>query len=169
MYSSEEKKNFMQLAFKEAEKARALDEVPIGAIVVSPEGEVIGQGYNRREIDEDGTAHAEILAIRQACKKLDSWRLVDCSLFVTLEPCAMCAGAIINSRIKEVYFAALDPKAGAAGSVIDLFSVEKFNHHPLVIRGLFREQGSKLLKDFFREIRAKQKSIKKAQDTSKNE
>ena len=99
-----------------------------------------------------------------ACQKLDSWRLIDCNLFVTLEPCAMCAGAIINSRIKEVYFAAMDPKAGAAGSVVDLFSVEKFNHHPKVIRGLYKEQGAQLLKDFFREIRRKQKLAKKAQE-----
>ncbi|MHA6543888.1 tRNA adenosine(34) deaminase TadA [Lactobacillus delbrueckii] len=162
MYSSEEKKTYMEAAFAEAEKARRQDEVPIGAVVVGPDGQIIGRGYNRRELDEDGTAHAEILAIKEACQKLDSWRLIDCSLFVTLEPCAMCAGAIINSRIKEVYFAAMDPKAGAAGSVVDLFSVEKFNHHPKVIRGLYKEQGAQLLKDFFREIRRKQKLAKKS-------
>lgn len=110
MYSSEEKKTYMEAAFAEAEKARRQDEVPIGAVVVGPDGQIIGRGYNRRELDEDGTAHAEILAIKEACQKLDSWRLIDCNLFVTLEPCAMCAGAIINSRIKEVYFAAMDPK-----------------------------------------------------------
>ncbi|MGM9910330.1 MAG: tRNA adenosine(34) deaminase TadA [Lacticaseibacillus absianus] len=170
MYTSEEKKCYMQLAFAEAEKARAQDEVPIGAIVVGPDGTVIGKGYNRRELDEDGTAHAEMLAIRQACQALDSWRLIDCSLFVTLEPCAMCAGAIINSRIKEVYFAAMDPKAGAAGSVVDLFAVEKFNHHPAVVRGLFKEQGAQILKDFFRQIRAKQKAAKeKAKKAQEND
>ena len=94
MYSSEEKKTYMEAAFAEAEKARRQDEVPIGAVVVGPDGQIIGRGYNRRELDEDGTAHAEILAIKEACQKLDSWRLIDCSLFVTLEPCAMCAGPL---------------------------------------------------------------------------
>ena len=101
MYSSEEKKTYMEAAFAAAEKARRQDEVPIGAGVVGPDGQIIGRGYNRRELDEDGTAHAEILAIKEASQKLDSWRLIDCSRVVTLEPCAMCAGAIINSRIKE--------------------------------------------------------------------
>lgn len=162
MFSSEEKKAYMQAAFDQANLAKEQEEVPIGAVVVGPDGEIIGRGYNHRELDQDAVAHAEILAIREACQKLGSWRLIDCSLFVTLEPCAMCAGAIINSRIKTVYFAALDPKAGAAGSVVDLFSVEKFNHHPQVIRGLYREQGAQLLKKFFREIREKQKAAKKA-------
>lgn len=162
MFSSEEKKAYMQAAFDQANLAKEQEEVPIGAVVVGPDGEIIGRGYNHRELDQDAVAHAEILAIREACQKLGSWRLIDCSLFVTLEPCAMCAGAIINSRIKTVYFAALDPKAGAAGSVMDLFSVEKFNHHPQVIRGLYREQGAQLLKNFFREIREKQKAAKKA-------
>ncbi|TSO27051.1 nucleoside deaminase [Lactobacillus sp. LL6] len=150
----------MELAFVEAKKAENQDEVPIGAIIVDPEGNVIGRGYNRRELDQDATQHAEMIAIREACKNLGMWRLIDCSLFVTLEPCPMCAGAIINSRIKDVYFGALDPKAGACGSVVDLFSVEKFNHHPHVVRGLFREQASKMLKTFFREIRQKQKLAK---------
>lgn len=167
MLSSEEKKKYMELALAEARKAEAQDEVPIGAIVVDPTGEVIGRGYNRRELDQDASQHAEMIAIRQACETLGTWRLIDCSLFVTLEPCPMCAGAIINSRIKDVYFGALDPKAGAAGSVIDLFTVEKFNHHPHIIRGLFREQSSQMLKDFFRSIRQKQKLAKKAQDSGK--
>lgn len=169
MLSSEEKKQYMELALAEAKKAETKNEVPIGAIVVSPSGEVIGTGYNRRELDQDATQHAEMIAIRQACDKLGTWRLIDCSLFVTLEPCPMCAGAIINSRIKDVYFGALDPKAGAAGSVIDLFSVEKFNHHPHVIRGLFREQSSQMLKDFFRGIRQKQKLAKIRQDSGKKD
>ncbi|WP_277950084.1 tRNA adenosine(34) deaminase TadA [Lactobacillus sp. LL6] len=158
--TGEEKKKYMELAFVEAKKAENQDEVPIGAIIVDPEGNVIGRGYNRRELDQDATQHAEMIAIREACKNLGMWRLIDCSLFVTLEPCPMCAGAIINSRIKDVYFGALDPKAGACGSVVDLFSVEKFNHHPHVVRGLFREQASKMLKTFFREIRQKQKLAK---------
>lgn len=161
MFSSEDKKKYMELALEEANKALKQDEVPIGAIVVDPDGKVIGKGYNRRELDQDATQHAEMIAIREACKNIGLWRLIDCSLFVTLEPCPMCAGAIINSRIKDVYFGAMDPKAGACGSVVDLFSVEKFNHHPHVIRGLFQEKSSQMLKDFFREIRKKQKETKK--------
>lgn len=161
MFSSEDKKKYMELALGEANKALKQDEVPIGAIVVDPDGKVIGKGYNRRELDQDATQHAEMIAIREACKNIGLWRLINCSLFVTLEPCPMCAGAIINSRIKDVYFGAMDPKAGACGSVVDLFSVEKFNHHPHVIRGLFQEKSSQMLKDFFREIRKKQKEAKK--------
>ena len=161
MFSSEDKKKYMELALEEANKALKQDEVPIGAIVVDPDGKVIGKGYNRRELDQDATQHAEMIAIREAFKNICLWRLIDCSLFVTLEPCPMCAGAIINSRIKDVYFGAMDPKAGACGSVVDLFSVEKFNHHPHVIRGLFQEKSSQMLKDFFREIRKKQKEAKK--------
>lgn len=157
MLSKEDKEKFMKLAFTQAKKAEEQGEVPIGAIVVGPEGKVIGEGYNRRELDEDSTQHAEMMAIRQACQNLGSWRLIDCSLFVTLEPCPMCAGAIINSRIKDVYYGAFDPKAGAAGSVVDLFKVEKFNHHPQVYGGLYQPQAAQMLKDFFRNIRKKQK------------
>lgn len=160
MYSKQEKEKYMSLAFNQAKIAEDQGEVPIGAIVVDPEGNVIGTGYNRRELDEDSTQHAEMIAIRQACAKLGSWRLVDCSLFVTLEPCPMCAGAIINSRIKAVYYGAFDPKAGAAGSVVDLFKVEKFNHHPQVFGGLYQPKASQMLKDFFRNIRKKQKQLK---------
>ena len=166
MFSSEDKKKYMDLALEEANKALKQDEVPIGAIVVDPDGKVIGKGYNRRELDQDATQHAEMIAIREACKNIGLWRLIDCSLFVTLEPCPMCAGAIINARIKDVYFGAMDPKAGACGSVVDLFSVEKFNHHPHVIRGLFQEKSSQMLKDFFREIRKKQKEAKKQVEKS---
>lgn len=166
MFSSEDKKKYMELALEEANKALKQDEVPIGAIVVDPDGKVIGKGYNRRELDQDATQHAEMIAIREACKNIGLWRLIDCSLFVTLEPCPMCAGAIINSRIKDVYFGTMDPKAGACGSVVDLFSVEKFNHHPHVIRGLFQEKSSQMLKDFFREIRKKQKEAKKQVEKS---
>lgn len=157
MLSKEDKEKFMKFAFAQAKKAEEQGEIPIGAIVVNPDGKVIGEGYNRRELDEDSTQHAEIIAIRQACKNLNSWRLINCYLFVTLEPCPMCAGAIINSRIKEVYYGAFDPKAGAAGSVVDLFKVEKFNHHPQVFGGLYQPQAAQMLKDFFRNIRKKQK------------
>ncbi|APT14294.1 tRNA adenosine(34) deaminase TadA [Lactobacillus jensenii] len=169
MFSSEEKKHYMELAFAEAEKAEAQDEVPIGAIVVAPDGQVIGRGYNRRELDNIATHHAEILAINEACKNLNSWRLIDCSLFVTLEPCAMCAGAIINARLKEVFYGAPDHKAGASGSVVDLFAVEKFNHHPQVIRGLYSEKASNMLTNFFRAIRAKQKEKKLKAKTKEND
>lgn len=155
-----DKAKYMQLALNEARKALIQDEVPIGAVIISPDGKVIGTGYNRRELDEDAIAHAEILAIKQACANLKSWRLIDCSIFITLEPCAMCAGAIINSRIKNVYFGAKDPKAGAAGSVVNLFEVEKFNHHPQVIRGIYEKESAQMLKDFFREIRLKHKNKK---------
>lgn len=169
MLSSDDKKKYMQLAIEQAKTAEKQGEVPIGAVIVDPDGQVIGKGYNRRELDEDATQHAEMIAIKEACKHLGMWRLIDCSLFVTLEPCPMCAGAIINARIKDVYFGALDPKAGAAGSVIDLFAVEKFNHHPRVIRGLFKEQSSQMLKDFFRAIRQKQKLAKLQQDGSQKD
>lgn len=167
--SNEDKKKFMQLAIEQAKIAESQNEVPIGAIIVAPDGNVIGKGYNRRELDQDASQHAEMIAIRQACKKLGTWRLIDCSLFVTLEPCPMCAGAIINSRIKNVYFGALDPKAGAAGSVVDLFAIKKFNHHPQVIRGLFRAETSQMLKDFFRKIRRRQKLAKLQRDSGKKD
>lgn len=162
-FSSEEKKRYMQLAFAQAKKAQSIGEVPIGAVIVDADGQVIGEGYNRRELDQDATQHAEMIAIRQACAKLETWRLLDCSLFITLEPCPMCAGAIINARIKNVFYGALDPKAGSAGSVIDLFEVQKFNHHPNVVRGLYREEASQMLKDFFKEIRHQQKQEKLAE------
>lgn len=164
-FSSAEKKDFMQLAFQQAKKAQNLGEVPIGAVIVDTAGQVIGTGFNRRELDQDSTQHAEMIAIREACNNLGTWRLIDCSLFVTLEPCPMCAGAIINSRLKSLYFGALDPKAGAAGSVVNLFDIEKFNHHPNVIRGLYREESSQMLKNFFKDIRQKQKAEK---DSGKN-
>lgn len=168
MLSSDDKQKYMQLAIAQAKEAEKQGEVPIGAVIVDPDGKVIGTGYNRRELDEDATQHAEMIAIKEACKNLGMWRLIDCSLFVTLEPCPMCAGAIINSRIKDVYFGALDPKAGACGSVVDLFTVEKFNHHPHVIRGLYRDQCAQMLKDFFRAIRQKQKEAKQAQKEENN-
>lgn len=166
-FTEKEVENFMQLAFEQAKIAQAQDEVPIGAVVINPEGQVIGAGYNRRELDQDAIQHAEIIAIRQACEVTSSWRLIDCSLFVTLEPCPMCAGAIINSRLKNVYFGAFDPKAGASGSVVDLFSVEKFNHHPRVYSGVLGEEAGNLLTNFFRAIRQKQKMAKKAEDSGK--
>lgn len=159
-FTKNDKKNYMQLALAQAQKAQKLGEVPIGAVVISPDGQVIGKGYNRREVDQDATQHAEMIAIRSACAVTNTWRLIDCSLFVTLEPCPMCAGAIINSRLKNVFYGAADPKAGAAGSVVNLFDIAKFNHHPKVIRGLYQKEASQMMKDFFKEIRIKQKHLK---------
>ncbi|MCT7669959.1 MAG: tRNA adenosine(34) deaminase TadA [Lactobacillus iners] len=153
MFAKEEKEKIMKLAFLEADKAEKQGEIPIGAVIVDAEGNLIGRGYNRRELDEDATRHAEIIAIQEACKNLNSWRLIDCSLFVTLEPCPMCAGAIINARLKNVYYGAFDPKAGACGSVVDLFAFTKFNHHPQIFGGLYREQAAQQLKKFFKNIR----------------
>lgn len=169
MLTKEQKEKYMKAAFEQAKIAEDQGEVPIGAVIVDPEGNIIGSGYNRRELDEDSTQHAEMIAIRQACKKLGSWRLIDCSLFVTLEPCPMCAGAIINSRIKDVYYGAFDQKAGAAGTVVNLFTVEKFNHHPQVFGGLYKDQAVDMLRSFFRKIRQKQKLEKKQKKNADQE
>lgn len=160
-FTKEEKVKFMDLAFAEAQKARLQNEIPIGAVIVNENKEVIGVGYNRRELDQNAVHHAEIIAIQAACQDIDSWRLENCAIFVTLEPCPMCAGAIINSRIEDVYYGANDPKAGAAGSVVNLFTIEKFNHQPNVFPGLFAAKSAQILKKFFQEIRAKKKQLKK--------
>jgi len=146
---------FMEQAYKEALKAYKKNEVPIGAVIVK-DGKIIARGHNERELKQDATLHAEITAIRKACKKLNSWRLNDCDIYVTLEPCAMCAGALIQSRIKTLYIGALDPRAGAAGSVIDVFKIKEFNHRVEVVYGIMEEECSEILKRFFRELRAKE-------------
>lgn len=139
----------MRAALAEAEKALAHDDVPIGAVVVK-DGEVIGRGHNERELLEDPTAHAEVLALREAAHRLGSWRVLDATLYVTLEPCAMCAGAIVLSRIPRVVYATTDPKAGAAGSVMDLLDHPALNHRPEVLGGVLAAEASKLIVDFFR-------------------
>lgn len=144
--------HFMGEALKEAQKAFDMDEVPVGAVIVK-DGSIIARAHNTREMSQDATAHAEILAIRKACEAVGSWRLIGCSLYVTLEPCPMCAGAIILARLDRVVFGAWDPKAGAAGSVVNLFEVERFNHHPEVISGVLAEECGALLKEFFRQKR----------------
>lgn len=149
-----EKKAGMQAAFAQAKLAAQQGEIPIGAVVTDQTGQIIGRGYNRRELDQDATEHAEMIAIRQACQCLGSWRLLNCSLFVTLEPCPMCAGACINARLGTVAYAAFDPKAGACGSVVDLLDEPKFNHHPQIIRGLYQPEGKAMLQEFFRAVRA---------------
>ena len=138
----------MRLALREAERALEHDDVPIGAVVVH-EGEVIGAGRNERELRQDPTAHAEMIALREAARGLGSWRLVDAVLYVTLEPCAMCAGAIVLARVSRVVFAASDPKAGAAGSVLDVLGEPRLNHRPEVAGGLLADEAAALLQDFF--------------------
>jgi tRNA(adenine34) deaminase len=139
---------FMRLALREAARALEHDDVPIGAVVVQ-EGEVIGAAHNEREVRSDPTAHAELIALREAARALGSWRLLDAVMYVTLEPCAMCAGAIVLARVPRVVFGADDPKAGAAGSVLDVLNVPQLNHHPEVESGLLAEESADLLRSFF--------------------
>lgn len=152
-----EDKYYMSKALELAHKAAEMGEVPVGAVIVKRStGEIIGEGYNRREVDKNSIAHAEIIAINQAGKKLGGWRLIDCELFVTLEPCPMCAGAIINARIQRVVFGASDFKAGSCGSVINLFKLP-YNHKPDLCGGVLKGECSAVLTDFFRELRKKTK------------
>lgn len=143
---------FMQEAIKEAKKAYKKLEVPVGAVIVK-NGEIIAKAHNLKETKYDTTKHAEILAIQKASKKLKSWRLLDCEMYVTLEPCTMCAGAIINSRIKKIYIGTMDEKTGAAGSKLNLFEDYTFNHKVEVETNVMKEQCEKILKDFFKELR----------------
>lgn len=147
---------FMQAALKEAHKAELIGEVPIGAVIVH-EGRIIARGHNRRETLQDVTLHAELVAIRQACRRLKSWRLDGCDLYVTLEPCVMCAGAIVQARIRTVYYGATDPKAGAVGSIINIFDL-KHNHRVAWQGLLLQESCSQILKDFFAHRRAADKA-----------
>ena len=149
----------MGAALAEAEKAAALGEVPVGA-VVARRGEIVAAAHNTRETERNAVHHAELLAIDRACKALGGWRLWECELFVTLEPCPMCAGAILNSRIRRVVYGAADPKAGCCGSVTDLFALP-FNHHPAVEGGLRAEEASALLAEFFARLRAQRGTRKK--------
>jgi tRNA(adenine34) deaminase len=138
----------MRLALREAERALDHDDVPVGAVIVK-DGELIGAAHNERELRQDPTAHAEVAALREAATALGSWRLLDAVLYVTLEPCAMCAGAIVLSRLPRVVFAAVDPKAGAAGSVLDVLSEPSLNHRPHVQGGLLEDESTELLRAFF--------------------
>ncbi|PWL71611.1 MAG: tRNA-specific adenosine deaminase [Clostridiales bacterium] len=142
---------FMKLALEQAKEAAALGEVPIGAVVVRG-SEVVSTAHNLRETEKNALFHAELLAIDLACKKLGGWRLHECELYVTLEPCPMCAGAIINARIKRVVYGAEDPKAGCCGTLLDLFDCG-FNHRPAVERGVLQEESAKLLRAFFKKLR----------------
>ncbi len=139
---------FMRLALREATRALEHDDIPVGAVLVQ-DGEVIGSGHNERELRADPTAHAEVIALREASRALRSWRVLDSVLYVTLEPCAMCAGAIVLARVPRLVFGALDPKAGAAGSVLDVLTEPRLNHHPEVQSGLLAEESGELLRSFF--------------------
>lgn len=143
---------FMQEALKEAAKAMERKEVPIGAVVVK-DGAVIARGFNLRETAKDPTAHAEILAIREASRVLGGWRLHGCDLYVTIEPCPMCAGAIMMARIDRLIIGAMDPKAGAAGSLLNIPEDERFNHRTQILRGILEEECAEIMKTFFRELR----------------
>ncbi len=156
MFTSAEKDYFMNQALKEAEKAKAIGEVPIGAVIVK-DGEIIGRGYNQRETTNRAITHAEILAIDDANQHLDNWRLEDCALFVTLEPCPMCSGAIVLSRIPYVYYGASDYKGGTAGTLMNLLQDDRFNHQSYLEAGILQEECSEVLTSFFRELRAKKK------------
>lgn len=150
---------YMKEALREAKKAEQLGEVPIGAVVVK-DGQIVGRGYNRRELDNDPTAHAEMIAIREASERLGSWRLNDCELYVTLEPCPMCAGAIVQARIDTVVYGTEDPKAGAAGTLLNLLQDERFNHQTNMISGVMKEECSTILTSFFRVLRQRKKEQK---------
>lgn len=151
--------NYMKLAIEEAKKAWEMDEVPIGAIVVY-KGEVIGRGHNLRENDQDPIAHAEMIAIQEAAKYMKSWRLEETTLYATLEPCVMCSGAIVMSRIPHVVYGATDPKGGCSGSLMNLIEDTRFNHRATVERGILEQECGEMLRTFFREKRSLKKQIK---------
>ena len=144
----------MKAAIKEALKAEMLDEVPIGCVVVK-DNKIIARGYNVRETKQESTGHAEIKTLQKACKKLNSWRLEDCDLYVTVEPCILCGGAIIQSRIRNVYFGVYDPKGGAFGSSINILGAKNINHHPNVEGGILEKECAELIKEFFKRKRNK--------------
>jgi len=147
---------YMTLALEEAQAAYGLGEVPVGALVVSAQGDILGRGYNRTIIDHDPTAHAEIVALRHAARALENYRLPGITVYVTLEPCVMCIGAMLHARLSRVVFGAYDPKTGACGSVLDVGSVPKLNHHTSVTGGVLAEPCGELLRRFFRERRSKE-------------
>jgi tRNA(adenine34) deaminase len=149
---------YMKEALRLAKKAALLGEVPVGAVIVYQD-KIIARGYNRRELDQNGLAHAELTAMQRACKKLNSWRLEDCTLYVTLEPCPMCTGAIINTRVARVVIGATDPKGGAMGGVTDLLA-HPWNHHPVVTKGVLEQECGDILRSFFKDLRAQKKQQK---------
>ena len=160
MLTADEK--FMKQAIKQAKKAYAIGEVPIGCVIVH-DGKVIGRGYNRRTIDKNTLAHAEIQAVRKACRKMNDWRLEECTMYVTLEPCQMCSGAIVQSRMTKVVIGCMNPKAGCAGSILNLLQMEEFNHQVELEIGVLEEECSQMMKSFFKELRDAKKAKKEAE------
>jgi tRNA(adenine34) deaminase len=150
---------YMKEAIKEALKAEDLNEVPIGAVIVI-DGKIISRAHNLRETEQNAVAHAELMAIEQACREIGSWRLEEATLYVTLEPCPMCSGAIILSRVKKVVYGASDPKGGCAGTLMNLLQDERFNHQSEVIKGVCESECGQILTDFFRRIRERKKQEK---------
>ena len=153
-----EDERYMKEAIKQAKKAYALDEVPIGCVIVQ-DNKIIARGYNRRNTDKNALAHAEISAIKKASKKTGDWRLEDCTMYVTLEPCQMCAGAIVQSRMKKVVIGAMNPKAGCAGSIINILQMKQFNHQAEMENGILEKECADMLSTFFKELREKKKQI----------
>lgn len=147
---------FMKAALKQAKKAYSIEEVPIGCVIVQ-NGKIIARGYNRRNTDKNTLAHAELTAIKKASKKTGDWRLEDCTIYVTLEPCQMCAGAIVQSRMQRVVMATMNAKAGCAGSVLNLLQMQEFNHQVEITRGVLETECSQMLSSFFRELRERKK------------
>ena len=154
------KEKFMKEALKEAKKAYEKDEIPVGAVIVK-DNKIIARAHNLKEFKNNSICHAEILAIQKACKKLNSWRLLDCEMYVTLEPCSMCAGALINSRIKKVYIGTADEKTGACGSKLNLLEDFKFNHIVEIEKYILKDECEEILKDFFKNLRKRKKDIGK--------
>lgn len=148
---------YMREAIRQAKKAYGLGEVPIGCVIVY-EGKIIGRGYNRRTIDKNTLAHAELIAIKKASRKMDDWRLEGCTMYVTLEPCQMCSGAIVQSRMTRVVVGCMNPKAGCAGSILNLLQMEEFNHQAELTTGVLEEECSQMMKSFFKELREKKKA-----------
>ncbi|HCF64768.1 MAG: tRNA adenosine(34) deaminase TadA [Clostridia bacterium] len=148
------KEKFMKEAIKQAKKAYDKEEIPVGAVIVK-DGKIIARGYNKKEEKKDTTQHAEIIAIQKASRKIGAWRLQDCEMYVTLEPCAMCTGALIQARLKRVYIGTMDPKTGACGSVLNLLEDYKFNHKVEVETNIMQKECEKILKDFFKYLRSK--------------
>lgn len=155
---------YMREALKQAQKAYSLGEVPIGCVIVH-EGKIIGRGYNRRNTDKNTLSHAEINAIKKASKAIGDWRLEECTIYVTLEPCQMCAGAIVQARIPEAVIGCMNPKAGCAGSILNILEMPEFNHQVAVTRGIMEQECSEMLKTFFAELRIRNKEEKKARGT----
>ena len=152
-----DREKYMSLALELAREAADNGEVPVGCVIADSEGRVIGRGRNRREEGHDATAHAELEAIREACAETGDWRLEDCTMYVTLEPCQMCAGAIVQSRMKKVVIGAMNPKAGCAGSIINILQMKQFNHQAEMENGILEKECADMLSTFFKELREKKK------------